>query len=88
MIAIAVLFTFGLKFFAPMDILWRKIMPNIRTNRRNIVETTFRASCVLILGCVAVAVPLIDPFISLIGSILTSFLSRSIYEQQICQYIN
>lgn len=76
LIGISVLFTFGLKFYAPMDILWRKIKPNISKDKHNISQIAFRAGCVLLMAAVAAAVPKLDPFISLIGAVLTSFLSK------------
>lgn len=76
LIGISVLFTFGLKFYAPMDIMWRRIKPNIPKDRHNISQIAFRAGCILVMGSIAAVVPKLDPFISLIGAVLTSFLSK------------
>lgn len=77
LIAIAIQFTFGLQFFVPMDILWRKLAPGISKEKHNISQIALRAGCILIMGAVAAAVPKLDPFISLVGAIFFSFLGKN-----------
>lgn len=75
-IAIAIQFTFGLQYFVPMDILWRKFSPKISKEKHNIAQIALRAVCVLIMGTVGVLVPKLDPFISLVGAVFFSFLGK------------
>lgn len=74
LIAIAILFTFGLQFYVPIDILWRKIQQSIPKNRHNLSQILFRAGIIFIMGGVAAAVPKLDPFIGLVGSVFFSIL--------------
>lgn len=76
LIAVAIQFTFGLQFFVPMDILWRKLAPGISKEKHNMSQIALRAGCILIMGAVAAAVPKLDPFISLVGAIFFSFLGK------------
>lgn len=78
LIAIAIQLTFGLQFFVPMDILWRKLAPGISKEKHNMSQIALRAGCILIMGAVAAAVPKLDPFISLVGAIFFSFLGKHI----------
>lgn len=78
LIAIAIQLTFGLQFFVPMDILWRKLAPGISKEKHNVSQVALRAGCILIMGAVAAAVPKLDPFISLVGAIFFSFLGKHI----------
>lgn len=76
LIAVAILFTFGLQFYVPMNILWRKIGPSIPKNKHNISQILFRAGVILIMGAVAAAVPKLDPFIGLVGAVFFSILGK------------
>lgn len=70
------MFTFGLQFYVPMDILWRKIGPRISKEKHNISQILFRAGIILIMGGVAAAVPKLDPFIGLVGAVFFSVLGK------------
>lgn len=76
LIGLAILFTFGLQFFVPMDILWRKIEPRIRKEHHNVSQVLLRAGIVLTMGGVAAAVPKLEPFIGLVGAIFFSILGK------------
>lgn len=76
LIAIAILFTFGLQFYVPMDILWRNIGPSIPKEQHNISQILFRAGTILIMGGIAAAVPKLDPFIGLVGAVFFSILGK------------
>ncbi|XP_031616811.1 proton-coupled amino acid transporter-like protein CG1139 [Contarinia nasturtii] len=78
LIAIAVLFTFGLQFYVPMDILWRKVGSSIPKEKHNFSQILFRAGTILIMGGVSAAVPKLDPFIGLVGAIFFSILGLCI----------
>lgn len=76
LIGVATLCTFGLQFFIPMDILWRKVSPRIQRNHHNIAQILIRGVMVLILGGFAAAVPKLDAFIGLVGAIFFSSLGE------------
>lgn len=78
LIAIAILFTFGLQFYVPMDILWTKMSPSIPKEKHNLSQILFRAGVILIMGGVSAAVPKLEPFIGIIGSIFFSMLGKHI----------
>lgn len=68
------MFTFGLQFFVPMDILWRKIEPRIRKENHNLTQILLRSGIIIIMGGVSAAVPKLEPFIGLVGAIFFSIL--------------
>lgn len=74
LIALAILFTFGLQFFVPMDILWRKIQHRFAKDSHNRTQVILRTAIIIIMGAVAVAVPNLDPIISLVGAVFFSVL--------------
>ncbi|XP_063705086.1 proton-coupled amino acid transporter-like protein pathetic [Culicoides brevitarsis] len=74
LIATAILFTFGLQFYIPMDILMKKIKDKLPKNNRGLIEVSLRTVIMLLMACVAVAVPDLEPFISLVGAIFFSTL--------------
>lgn len=76
LIGVGILFTFGLQFFVPMDILWRALKPRIPKKKQNIYQNLLRAGCVLTLAIIAAAVPNIDLFIGLLGAIFLSLLGE------------
>lgn len=78
LIAAAVLFTYGLQYFVPLEILWNAIKPMFSHKYAAISETMMRIGMVMITVIVAVAVPKLDPFISLVGAIFFSILGISI----------
>lgn len=68
LVAIAILFTFGLQFYIAIDILLRKLMTNV-TKSRNLWETAIRTAALIIMGGIATAIPDLEPFISLVGAL-------------------
>lgn len=68
LIGFAILFTYGLQFYIPMDILLRKIENRI-AKRRNVSEIVIRTGIMIVMGCLAIAVPDLEPFISLVGAV-------------------
>lgn len=74
MVALAILFTFGLQFYVPMDILWRKVESKIPPQRHNFAQIAIRTGVILIMGGVSMAVPKLEPFIGLVGAIFFSIL--------------
>ncbi|XP_072765915.1 proton-coupled amino acid transporter-like protein pathetic [Anoplolepis gracilipes] len=78
LIAGAVLFTYGLQFFVPLEIIWNSIKHMFSHKYAVIGETMMRIGMVMITVIVAVLVPKLDPFISLVGAIFFSILGISI----------
>lgn len=76
LIAFAILFTFGLQFYIPMDILWRKMNHKVPKERHNITQIIMRVGIILIMGAVAMAVPNLEPFIGLVGAVFFSILGK------------
>lgn len=74
LIALAILFTFGLQFFVPMDILWRKIQHRFSKDKHNRTQIYLRTGIIIIMGAIGVAVPNLDPIISLVGAVFFSVL--------------
>lgn len=68
LIGLAILFTFGLQFYIPMEILLKKIENKI-AKMRNIAEIGIRTGIMIIMGGLAIAVPDLEPFISLVGAV-------------------
>lgn len=73
-VGIAVLISFAIKFSMPMDILWHKMEGCIPENRHNISQVLLRASCILIMGTISVAIPKLDPLFAITGGVFFSFL--------------
>lgn len=88
LIAIAILFTFGLQFYVPMDILWRKIMHKFPARRHNITQISLRTGIILVMGGVSMAVPTLEPFIGLVGAIFFSILGLSHFHLSLYSFTN
>lgn len=87
LIALSILFTFGLQFFVPMDILLRKIEHRIQKSR-NISEILLRTGIMTAMGGLAIAIPDLGPFISLVGAIFfvsLGLLVPTVIETIFCQ---
>lgn len=68
LIGLAILFTFGLQFYIPMDILVKKLENKMAKNR-NVKEIALRTVIMIMMGGLAIAVPDLEPFISLVGAV-------------------
>ncbi|XP_078045238.1 proton-coupled amino acid transporter-like protein pathetic [Augochlora pura] len=78
LIAIAVLFTYGLQYFVPMQIMWASIQEKCSHRYQGLCETLLRIVMVVFTVVVALLVPKLEPFISLVGAIFFSVLGISI----------
>ncbi|XP_055533959.1 proton-coupled amino acid transporter-like protein pathetic [Wyeomyia smithii] len=74
LIAAAILLTFGLQFYVPMDIFWRKIHDKIPKDKHNISQIAIRSGIMILMGGLALAVPNLEPFIGLVGAVFFSSL--------------
>jgi solute carrier family 36 (proton-coupled amino acid transporter) len=68
LIGLAILFTFGLQFYIPMEIMMKKLENKIAKSR-NISEIGIRTGIMIMMGGLAIAVPDLEPFISLVGAV-------------------
>lgn len=73
MIAVAIFFTYSLQFYVPMDIIWKNIKHKFN-GKQNIAEYSIRVFLIVMTVIVAIAIPNIGPFISLIGAVCLSTL--------------
>lgn len=77
LMAVAILFTYGLQFYVPNDILWKMISHKFNKRNHNIIQIIIRTVIVLITGGICVAIPNLEIFINLVGAIFFSFLGMS-----------
>lgn len=68
LIGLAILFTFGLQFYIPMEILLKKLEHRLAKNR-NVSEAALRTFIMIIMAGLALLVPDLEPFIALVGSV-------------------
>ncbi|XP_026319730.1 proton-coupled amino acid transporter-like protein pathetic isoform X1 [Hyposmocoma kahamanoa] len=73
MIAIAMFFTYSLQFYVPMEIIWKNVR-HLFGARKNLAEYSIRIAIIIITLCIAIAIPNLGPFISLVGAVCLSFL--------------
>lgn len=78
LIALAVLFTYGLQLFVPLEIMWNAIKTKFSHKYEALGETTLRVLIVLVTVGVAVGVQQLEAFISLVGAVFFSILGVSI----------
>ncbi|XP_034187798.2 proton-coupled amino acid transporter-like protein pathetic [Osmia lignaria lignaria] len=78
LIALAVLFTYGLQYYVPLEIMWKGLKDKCSHKYQGVCETLLRIVMALLTVVVALIVPELDPFISLVGSIFFSILGISI----------
>ncbi|XP_022124518.1 proton-coupled amino acid transporter-like protein CG1139 isoform X1 [Pieris rapae] len=73
MIAVAIFFTYSLQFYVPMEIIWKNIRHRFGA-KKNLAEYTIRITIIIITLGIAIAIPNLGPFISLVGAVCLSFL--------------
>ena len=57
-----------------MDIIWKKIQHRFVKEKQNRAQAALRSGAIIAMGAVAIAVPNLDPIISLVGSVFFSSL--------------
>ncbi|XP_038112900.1 proton-coupled amino acid transporter-like protein pathetic isoform X2 [Culex quinquefasciatus] len=65
---LAVLFSMGLCFYVPMDIIWRWLENRIPPAKRNITQISMRFGILLVLTAITMGVPDLVPFVGFAGS--------------------
>ncbi|RZC40870.1 Aa trans domain containing protein, partial [Asbolus verrucosus] len=73
LIGLAVFFTYGLVFYIVLDIFWSEIKHRYSTNEK-LANYTLRTALVVVSVVIAIVVPKIIPFVSLIGALCFSTL--------------
>ncbi|XP_014211868.1 proton-coupled amino acid transporter-like protein pathetic isoform X2 [Copidosoma floridanum] len=73
MIAAAIFFTYGLQFYVPMEIIWKNIR-HLFSGEKMIAEYVIRIILVTFTVSMAIAIPNLGPFISLVGALCLSTL--------------
>lgn len=73
MIAAAVFLTYSLQFYVPMEIIWKNIN-HFFTSQKLLMEYIFRIILVIFTVVMAIAIPKLGPFISLVGALCLSTL--------------
>lgn len=65
---LAVLFSMGLCYYVPMDIIWRWLENRIAPAKRNITQISMRFGILLVLTAITMGVPDLVPFVGFAGS--------------------
>lgn len=73
MIAIAIFFTYALQFYVPMEIIWKAVKNNFGS-KKNMAEYGIRISLVVLTVVLAIIIPNLGGFISLVGAVCLSML--------------
>lgn len=73
MIAVAIFLTYSLQFYVPMEIIWKNVRHWFGA-KKNLAEYSIRIALIVMTVCIAIAVPDLGPFISLVGAVCLSFL--------------
>ncbi|XP_013141646.1 PREDICTED: proton-coupled amino acid transporter 2-like [Papilio polytes] len=74
LMALAILFTYSLQFYVPMEMIWRQIHHKISVKYHNITQISIRTAAVVGSVALAAAFPDLELFISLCGAIFLSSL--------------
>uniref|UniRef100_A0A8D8V943 Proton-coupled amino acid transporter 4 n=3 Tax=Cacopsylla melanoneura TaxID=428564 RepID=A0A8D8V943_9HEMI len=86
MIAVAIFLTYALQFYVPMEIIWKNVKHRF-TAHPTVSEYVIRISLVVFTVVVAMSIPNLGPFISLVGAICLSTLGLmfpSVIELIVC----
>ncbi|KAJ8973666.1 hypothetical protein NQ317_016645 [Molorchus minor] len=73
MIAVAVFFTYALQFYVPMEIIWKAVKNNFGS-KKTWAEYGIRISLVVLTVILAILIPNLGGFISLVGAVCLSML--------------
>ncbi|KAG8306015.1 hypothetical protein J6590_056690 [Homalodisca vitripennis] len=74
LVALSILFTYGLQFTVPSEIVWKKISHKVKEEHHNKCYYVMRALMIIGTVLIAIALPDLEPFISLVGAICFSIL--------------
>uniref|UniRef100_A0A1B6ILH6 Amino acid transporter transmembrane domain-containing protein n=1 Tax=Homalodisca liturata TaxID=320908 RepID=A0A1B6ILH6_9HEMI len=74
LVALSILFTYGLQFTVPSEIVWKKISHKVKEEHHDKCYYVMRALMIIGTVLIAIALPDLEPFISLVGAICFSIL--------------
>ncbi|XP_075972582.1 proton-coupled amino acid transporter-like protein pathetic [Anticarsia gemmatalis] len=74
LMALAILFTYSLQFYVPMEMIWRQLHTKIAVRYHNITQILIRTAAVVGSVALAAAFPDLELFINLCGAIFLSSL--------------
>ncbi|CAB3241177.1 unnamed protein product [Arctia plantaginis] len=74
LMALAILFTYSLQFYVPMEMIWRRVNMKISVRYQNIAQILIRSAIVVGSVALAAAYPDLELFVSLCGAIFLSSL--------------
>ncbi|KAF9823117.1 hypothetical protein SFRURICE_019355 [Spodoptera frugiperda] len=74
LMALAILFTYSLQFYVPMEMIWRQLNEKISVRYHNITQISIRTAAVVGSVALAAAFPDLELFINLSGAIFLSTL--------------
>jgi len=74
LVALSILFTYGLQFTVPSEIVWKKISHKVKEENHDKCYYIMRALMIIGTVLIAIALPELEPFISLVGAICFSIL--------------
>lgn len=74
LMAIAILFTYSLQFYVPMEMIWRQLHNKIAVKFHNVTQITIRTAAVFGSVAIAASFPDLELFIGLCGAIFLSSL--------------
>ncbi|KAG8312098.1 hypothetical protein J6590_030012 [Homalodisca vitripennis] len=73
-VSLNVLCSYGLFLYVPVEILWRKLEPNVPKSRKTIYYYSLRLILILASVVFAAIVPDLEPFVGLVGALCSSTL--------------
>lgn len=76
LIALAILLTFGLQFYAPIEVLFSKIGHRFPENNYSLYDSLTRGFVCIILGAITASIPDLEPFVGLVGAVFFSILGK------------
>jgi len=74
MIAVAIFFTYALQFYVPMEIIWKAFKNMFSNERQNFANNAIRIGLVFLTVVLAILIPNLGGFISLVGAVCLSML--------------
>ncbi|XP_065218091.1 proton-coupled amino acid transporter-like protein pathetic [Planococcus citri] len=74
MVALSILFTYGLQFCVPSEIVWNRLKPSVSAKYETSAYYVMRGSMIIGTVIIALIIPNLAPFISLVGSVCLSIL--------------
>jgi solute carrier family 36 (proton-coupled amino acid transporter) len=65
-----------LQYYVPNDIVWRRVAHRVPKSKHNIAQIGIRSFMIFVMAGIGIAVPDLEPFISLVGAVFFSTLGK------------